>query len=336
MKSHVTKELLFDYFAGRATALQKQMIEEWVKEPAQEELFYEYLHEWELRSPQYLASVSPGMEKYREILHQQSPSNEPTMLLRSPMSPIRRSSWIPWTIAAAVLILVSLGATVFQQAILYRTYATAFGETQLIPLTDGSKVTLNANSSLQVPRFGFGSDTREVFLKGEANFSIIHTHDDQRFIVHTDSAFQVEVLGTEFTVFARPRGTKVVLNKGKVKVQYQSVNEKPQQLMMKPGDLVSLDQKGKLHLQQVQHPENYAAWKNRRFVFENTSLTEINDMLQENYGLKVEIKSEALLHQTLTGSFQASTADELLQAISQILEINVIRQDSNVILIDNK
>ena len=100
-------------------------------------------------------------------------------------------------------------------------YKTAFGETRTVTLTDGSQVTLNANSSLRVPRFGFGKRTRDVTLLGEADFSIKHLPDDQRFVVQTDKNFEVVVLGTEFLVNTREKGTKVVLNKGKVRLLYQ-------------------------------------------------------------------------------------------------------------------
>jgi ferric-dicitrate binding protein FerR (iron transport regulator) len=186
-----------------------------------------------------------------------------------------------------------------------------------------------------VPRFGFGNTTREVSLYGEAIFSIAHTPHHQQFVVHTRPDFKIVVLGTEFSVFARPRATKVALSKGKVQVHYQSDKQQTNQLTMKPGELVSLDEQGELALKKVQRPENYAAWKNNRFVFEKTSLQEIAAILQENYGLNLSIRGETLASQTLTGSFQASSADELLQAISEILSINVIRQDREVTLSDN-
>jgi transmembrane sensor len=50
--------------------------------------------------------------------------------------------------------------------------------------------------------------------------------------------------------------------------------------------------------------------------------------------LLVEIRGKRLEEQTLSGSFEAHSADELLEALAEVLEINVIRQDSRVILLD--
>lgn len=336
MKLHVTKELLFEYFAGRVSALQKELIEEWVKEPAQEELFYKYLHEWENGHPQYTVDVAGSLEKYRQLLQQPQAS----AISSSPFSTTAvvrasRFPWCSWLVAATVFFLLGVGTWFFQEDIFYRTYRTAYSEKLSLVLPDQSKVTLNANSALRVPRFGFGEGTRRVNLTGEANFAITHTSENRRFVVQTGSGVKVVVLGTEFSLFARPRETKVVLREGKVQVQYQASPRQATQLTLKPGEMATLNRRGKLHLQKTDQPEKYAAWQHNQFIFKNTSLQEISAMLRENYGLEVDIKEPDLASQTLSGSFQAQTADELLQALSQVLGMNVIRHDNRVLLIDN-
>jgi transmembrane sensor len=336
MKTSITEELLFDYFAGRVTSLQREMIKEWAKEPVNEELFYECLHKWEIRNPQYQTDVLSAHEKYRRMLyHTPSPSEqEVERVISSP--PTNTRNWLRWVAAASILLLFSLGSMwKFQDRLLFVTYTTAYGEIKSISLSDGSQVTLNANSSLKVPRFGIGQSSRQVYLKGEANFSIVHTPENQRFVVQTDSSFSVEVLGTEFSVLARPSFTGVVLTRGKVKVHYRKTERLVKQLTMLPGDRVKLDSEGQLQVDRVAHPENFSAWKDHRYVFENAALWQINRLLRDNYGLQVEIRGKKLAEQTLSGSFQARTADELLQAISEVLEVNVVRQDSRVIFTDN-
>ncbi len=333
MEQSITKDLLFDYFAGKVTALQKQLIEAWAKDPVHEEFFYQCLHEWELKNSQYRVDVPLAIEKFRRFAENKPESNLVDKTAPKNTFFINQRNWMRWAVAASVMLILTANTWLFRDYFLFKTYTTAFGETSTISLSDGSKVTLNANSSLKVSRFGFGNTTRQVFLKGEANFSVVHTQDHQQFIVQTDSLFHVQVLGTEFTVSARTKQTKVVLTKGKVKVQYKQVKQQAKQLTMAPGDLVILDkQQGQLRMERVAHPENYASWQNHRFVFNNTSLVEICELLQDNYGLQVEVKGKRLQNQTLTGSFRARSADEWLQALSEILQINVIRKDNAVIL----
>jgi ferric-dicitrate binding protein FerR (iron transport regulator) len=329
----VTRELLFAYFAGQATVLQKQIIENWVKEgPAQEEFFYACLHEWETAHPQFKADTEAAIARFNENILAPADYHNP---LESERISLLSGTWQRWLIAASVLLAVVFGSWLLREPILQKSYSTGNGETSTILLADGSKVVLNANSQLQVPRFGFGETSRQVHLKGEARFSVVHTPDDKTFVVSTDPAFQVEVLGTEFNLAARRGSAKVVLQKGKVKVRYR---EQPDQavasLTMAPGDLVSVTKKQKaLQLKRVPHPESYSAWQNNRFIFDQTSLTEIREILEDNYNLVVSLKGIDVSKVTVSGSFKAKNANELLQALSEVLNISVLRQDNKVTLI---
>ena len=201
------------------------------------------------------------------------------------------SSWNRpfWLAAASVVLVIVLAGLLFRNQIIYQTYTTAFGETRSLTLDDGTSVRLNANSSLRVPRWGFGRTSREVLLMGEADFSVTHTPDDQKFVVKTVKDFEVVVLGTEFTVFARNRGARVLLNKGKVQLHYQE-NKIARQVTMKPGDLVTLDPENHIALKMRKQPQLPPIGNEKRFVFEETTLEEVAYMLEENYGLQVEIK----------------------------------------------
>ncbi|WP_114778772.1 FecR family protein [Botryobacter ruber] len=335
-QSLVTRELLHAYFAGQATPLQKRLIERWMEEEAaNEEFFYACLHEWETRFPQYPADVHAGIARFHEKLEQASRLTVEADENQVQDEPVRKSGrWQRWMVAAAVLFLVHVGAWQFREAILYKSFATGSGEISQLLLEDGSQVTLNENSTLRVPRFGFGKYSRNVQLSGEAKFSVVHTPDDKKFVVSTDSVFQVEVLGTVFNVTARDQDTKVVLQEGKVKVLYkEEIKQAATPLIMAPGDLVTVDHGQKqLTLKKVKHPENYSAWQNGQFIFDKTSLGEISEILRDNYGLTVETGAIDTSSVTVSGSFKASNADELLQALSEILNIRVERQDANVIL----
>ncbi|WP_324679029.1 FecR family protein [Hymenobacter sp. GOD-10R] len=310
------------------------MIENWVKEgPEQAEFFYACLHEWETAHPQFKADTETAIAKFNEMVLAPADYQE---TLGVGQNPSQSGAWQRWLIAASVLFASILGSWLLREPILQKSYRTGSAETSTILLADGSKVVLNANSLLQVPRFGFGKTSRQVHLKGEARFSVVHTPDDKTFVVSTDPTFQVEVLGTEFNLSARRGSAKVVLQKGKVKVRYR---EKPDQAMtsltMAPGDFVSVNEKQKvLRVKRVPHPENYSAWQDSRFVFDQTSLAEIKEILEDNYDLVVSLKGIDVSKVTVSGSFKAKNANELLQALSEVLNISVLRQDNQVMLIN--
>ncbi|MCA0228918.1 MAG: FecR domain-containing protein [Bacteroidetes bacterium] len=334
MKRDISKELIFSHFAHKSSPLQRKMIDEWLQTEANEEQYFAWLEEWENTHPQYLPKSEAALENYEAFLeanpHSQLPTEMPAS--ESVVSSNRRY-WFRWLAAASVVLVLGGVGWLFRSSLLYQTYQTAFGETKSVRLPDGSKVTLNANSLLRLPRFGFGTKNREVFLKGEASFSVTHTPDHQKFVVKTNKQFEVVVLGTEFSVYARQRISKVVLSKGKVQVRYQQ-GRTQKQIVLTPGDLVTLDRENNMDKKAVSHPQNYAAWEQKRFVFEETSLQDVAYLLQENYGLEVEIKDKELSERVIMGSFRAENVDQLLQSISELLDISVVRQGNRVQLSD--
>ncbi len=332
MDPEINKELIFSHFERNTSPLQRTLISQWLQTPANEELYYEWLEEWELTHPQYLARTEASLAEFTGFMARNQhgeaacPETEVAPVIRQ--WPVRQ-----WLVAASVLLLLGAGGWLLRNPILYRTYSTAYGETRPIRLTDGSQVMLSPNSSLQVPRWGFGIRTRDVDLTGEATFSIVHTPDDQQFAVRTANNFTVVVLGTEFSVFARKRGARVQLHKGKVQLDYRQ-GQATRHLTMKPGDLVTLDRQNRMRLRRADHPLPQLISTDKRFVFDETSLQEVAWLLEDNYGLQVTINDQALAERVLMGSFRADNVDQLLQSISELLDITVVRQGNKVLITD--
>ncbi len=332
METDINKDFIFAHFARKTSSLQRELIADWLKNRTNEERYYEWLEEWETKHPQYIAPTDIAYQHYAAFLDE-NPNSE-VVTAAAPLVAHQRSWFFrPWLMAASVVLMLGACTFLMRHSLMYRTHTTGFGETRSLRLSDGSLVLLNANSSLQVPRWGFGSSTRNVWLKGEANFSVTHTTDNQRFVVKTDKNFEVVVLGTEFTVFARKRGVKVALNKGQIRLQYREGNTE-RQVLMKPGELASLDPKNRIALKTNAKPaELRPVWGEKRFVFDQTPLREVALMLEESYGLHLQINDPALANRELEGSLRAENPDQLLQSISVLLDVNVIRKENTVQLI---
>lgn len=324
------KEMLFEHFAGRSTVLQRTMISDWLQAPANQTQYVAWLDEWEQQHLQYLADEDVALRRLTDRIdsweQQQHPAqpDDNQMHIRPLLANPR------WLVAATVFLCVLMGLYAGRKTLLYQTLETAYGETRQVTLSDGSNVTLNAHSTLRVPRFGFGQNTRTVWLTGEAAFSIQHTPTHQQFIVHTNRGVEVVVLGTEFNVYDRPAGTKVVLSEGAIQLNYTSPAESVRQLRLKPGDAVRVDPSGQLTQSHTTHPELSTAWQDHRFVFTSTSVREIATLLRDTYNLQVVLKNQELADRTVTGSFQARNADEFLQVVAELLEINYKQKDNTV------
>ncbi|QHW00332.1 FecR family protein [Spirosoma endbachense] len=338
MKSTITKELVVDYLSGKASALQKQLIDEWVLVEENEEQFYAWLEEYEVTHPEYSANVEGAITNYHRFVEQIDAKDvaQPVTISTKKIDRVSyTTNWFHWSIAASFLLFILTIGYLKKEAWYYQTYSTAFGETKSVTLPDGSQVTLNANSSLRLPRWGFTKINRQVFLLGEASFSVKHTATHQPFVVQTNRKFNVVVLGTEFSVFARERKAKIVLSKGKVQLTIQ-VGPVIQKMMMKPGDLITLDSQNHAQLTTTAQPEMHTAWRGHRYTFDGTTLQEIIYLLAENYGITAQVADKSLLSLTLSGSFTADNADQLAEVVDDVLGLQSTRQDNRMVISQRK
>lgn len=321
MSQEIYKQAITALFEGRATPLQKALISEWLIDHTNQELYFLWLEEWELQNPQFITDSDFAFQRLPNTIEV---DNQITATLPATHNRINVWGWL----VASMFILMAASGYIFRDLIWYQHYQTAFGEIQKVSLPDGSQVMLNANSALQVPRFGFGSDSREVLLNGEAEFIVKHLPNHRRFIVRTPDQLEVQVLGTEFMVYSRSRGSKVVLNKGKVQLRsLKSKATKP--LVITSGDVVTISTKGQLTLRHNQSLAIHADWKDHRFTFDNTTVTEIAYQITERFGVQVVIADSSLANRTLGGTFKAETAEQFLQVMADILEVKIVRNAYN-------
>ena len=231
--------------------------------------------------------------------------------------------------AALALLLVSIAVYLWQRPDdRYLTATTNYGETREVSLPDGSKVTLNANSELRYSSFAEDDTHREVWLDGEAFFSVTHTTDDKKFLVHT-SSLTVEVLGTKFNVNNRRGKTSVVLSSGKVKLAIPSQSD-TSSVTMQPGERVQYED---LKItQEVVNTEVYTAWQKHQLIFDRTTLQEIAEVLEDEYGYKVIIESKNLSQREIsaTKAISIENLETLLEIISKMYQVT-LKKDGNTL-----
>ena len=333
MAEHINQQTLFLFFEGRATSLQRKLIEDWLTDPANEEAYYAALEVWERQHPQLPEDTSEAETRFFSYLRKQTPLDKPA--LSPPFSPvIVRSIWRSGLLAASVFLALLTGlGFLFQDTLRYQHYATDFGETRSLQLEDGSRVTLNANSELKVPRWLHGKADREVWLTGEAEFMVTHTLDHRRFIVRTRNDLSVDVLGTVFSVYDRGAKAAVSLLRGKVNVRYGAAGPKQQVITLKPGNQITLNERGHLALTPRVDPQVVSAWKNHQFVFNNSTLTEILKLIQENYGVSVRLTDARFGQKRVSGTFTAQSAHELLSVLAEIYALQLQPDHDDFLLI---
>lgn len=163
---------------------------------------------------------------------------------------------------------------------MFNTLRTPRGGQFKIMLADGTRVWLNAGSSLKYPTV-FGSTERQVELNGEAFFEVAKDAVKPFRVKVNDK--QVDVLGTSFNIMAYDDEAAVntTLVQGAVKV---TGNGHSRQL--EPGQQASLPLGGGLHVAAVDVDE-VVAWKNGLFIFQDTDLKTVMRQLARWYDIEV-------------------------------------------------
>jgi len=225
--------------------------------------------------------------------------------------------WMKWAAVFIGLLLISgiYYFTIYEQATIH---ATSFGETRNITLPDGSEVKLNGNSTLRHAKVWDNDQIRDVWLEGEAYFTVKHLESHQKFIVYATTDFNVEVLGTEFNVNNRGGMTKVVLSSGKVMLNLQN-ETKAEHLQMLPGEMAEYIHNDQVLTKKEVDPQVYTSWRNNRLLFDDTSLGEIKSILESTYGLTVKVEDEKLLEKRLYGSAPSNDIQLLLKGLEHSL-----------------
>lgn len=202
------------------------------------------------------------------------------------------------------------------------------GQVKEIVLADGSKVWLNSDSQLKYPSH-FNGDTREVYLRGEAYFSI--TKNKQKpFIVNSD-LMDIKVLGTEFNLSCYEESQKVEATLYEGKIAYKTNNNKG---ILEPGFQAVLDKKSnKVEVRKV-IVSQYTSWKEGIYLFDGINIEELAIKISRWYNVEVIIKDDSVKKMEFTGAIEKNKSVEFI--IELLEETNSVKckLEDSVLLID--
>ncbi len=174
-----------------------------------------------------------------------------------------------------------------------------------IELQDGTHVQLNSGSRLEYPT-AFAGDSRRIKLSGEALFDVKH-NAELPFIVET-FACDVEVLGTEFNVYAdeRFRRFTTVLLDGSVKVTNR---ESKQEILMSVNDMIDLEG-GELLVSQIASSDSYC-WTKGQLLVDNLSFEQLMYRFEIMYDVTIVVECDRdLVVEGLSGKLRLADGVE--------------------------
>lgn len=168
-------------------------------------------------------------------------------------------------------------------AISFNTITTPRGRKFQLVLPDGSKVWLNAASSLRFPTV-FSGNERRVEITGEAYFEVSR-NTTQPFIVKINDHADIRVVGTQFNVnaYTDEESIHTTLVEGAVRIRSHE-----QSRVLSPGQQAQIsNSRGDLRILDQANLEQVTAWKAGFFNFRGASLPEVMRELARWYDLEV-------------------------------------------------
>lgn len=234
-------------------------------------------------------------------------------------------------LAAAVIAAILILTNIFRveepsRLVVFSNY----GELKEVILPDGSHVTLNGNSKLTYTSVWDKSKTREVWLEGEAFFKVTKkTGTGQaKFMVHAEDV-TIEVLGTSFNVTNRKSNTKVILSTGSIKLHFENISN-VKEIDMKPGDYVEYSKTSSKITKKKVDPAIYSYWTSHKLMFDDISLLELTQIIEETYGIEVNIKEQSLNSKRIKIAAPTNNVDVLFKTLEKLFNLDIKREGNNV------
>ncbi|MEZ5104085.1 MAG: FecR family protein [Draconibacterium sp.] len=341
------KRAIVNYLSGDFSAADSVLLNEWLSKSQQNRMLFDQLSDiWKSSLPMKKAEEIDTEKAWIELQnHLQS-------------NTIRTIGWKRILSTAAALILMFLlggfgyyfldrnkGNEILQNQ--YVEFVSPLGSRSFVQLTDGSKVWLNAGSTLKYKNT-FGTSDRELQLTGEGFFEV-SKNKELPFIVKT-SEINVIAVGTKFNVkaYSEEKTIETTLVEGSVKLESSTVkladnlflkpNEKAvftrknQQLdLFSQGDKVKGEAvKPKLEIMESIQPEPIISWKDKRWVISNEKLGDLAKKLERRFEVNFIFDNDVLKEYSFRGTLEDESLEQIMEAIRFSSPIKYVIEDKTV------
>ena len=216
-----------------------------------------------------------------------------------------------------------------QEVAEYHTIEVPAGGEYHLVLADGTKIWLNAESSLVFP-VEFSGNKRQVILKGEAYFEVTKNRH-KPFTVQSD-AIRVRVLGTTFNLKSdkRCRIAEATLIEGEIEVKG---NKEEGQIILTPGQRAELNKNnGRLTVKQVDAKLD-AVWHDNLIPFQKADIFTITKALERFYDVKIILSPDIQTGKTYSGVLKRkSNIESVLKSLQNSIPIDYKIVGNNIFI----
>lgn len=241
--------------------------------------------------------------------------------------------------AASIVFIFILGSGilyisgVFKQktdSVVWNEKITSSGEKSIITFSDGSIITLNADSKLRYP-VQFDDNKREVYLEGEAFFEV-HHDTIHPFIVHSENLSTTD-LGTIFDISAYHENKTIAVSllEGRVKVIRGEKEKTDEIAVLKPKEQLQYNKEKSLSSFEQFDSLEVVGWKDNIYKFENASLGKVLSQLERAFGVNFKLNDQSVLAQKITAKFEKNSIKTISEVIKSLtgLDYKIVERNND-------
>lgn len=352
------KKTIIKYIEGNATAQEKKMLLDWINQSTGNRKYFSEVRDMYLLSSMPELEATDAQMQIAESIIAGCSSEVVSVEKGSGDHPAdydgrenHRSRFLKTTyfsIAAAILIALCINIflmtaakedknEMFNRQLLsnipsdyLHTIYTNKGVKGEVQLPDGSSVKLNSDSKIIFPD-KFSGTTREVYVSGEAYFTVI-TNPDTPMIVSTNRNFLVKVYGTEFNIrsYTNEHNARTTLFKGKIDLLTKEAKGEKVLAVLKPSEsFVIRDAQRPLHVMKADTLKQ-GAWRHGHLLFDLTPMDEVIRDLERWHGAEFIVKDKSIYDLKFSASFKQESLVQILEIIKFCSNIDYQLEENKV------
>ena len=234
---------------------------------------------------------------------------------------VRIPEWTRWAVAAAIAGVVLTVSLVWQKnASSFINVHTVAGEIRTVQLPDGSVAVLNENSTISYDQNLSTAKLRKVKTEGEVLFTVKHTVNNTPFVVAVNDGLLIKVLGTTFNISEYKKKSIIVLQEGKIQLEYGDKNHKGT-LNVKAGEKILMDAQNQVAKIQTVNTVFYTSWPHHTLQLSETKVSEICERIEDRYDIEIQMPDRKFYAIALSGQLPGRELEEVLKALAGSLSL---------------
>lgn len=349
------EQLFIQYLQGTISPEDEKQLISWMKKnPESKKEFSEIRQLWNV-SEAIAKLDNDRVEKEWELLKQKVSYSQ-----RSEKPVNKFMYWMPRFAAVFILGALLAGAVTYQvfnstsNALSFYEIKSPAGAKSEVTLPDGTKIWLNASSSLKYSN-QFGRKNREIFLDGEALFKV--AHDKSKVFLVQTSDIIIKAYGTTFNVksYADENTVATTLIEGSIGVTRTKFSKKKNdEVMLEPNQQVVYYKSSKniggsqpkntsaktdtpaprkkltYMISKGIDTKPFTAWKDGTLFITSETLKELATKLERKYNVTIHFKDKKLEKLKFTGVFENETIEQVIDAIGIAANIKFEIDDRDI------